>query len=75
MSKPTKAEQKEFLGLIGEFQHVGLAQDEFNRRRVPSDKQCSRCGGTGNQLMFMYQKCEACGGDGVSRGNESDFGD
>lgn len=27
-------------------------------------KLCKRCGGTGNQLLSMWQKCEACDGKG-----------
>jgi hypothetical protein len=26
---------------------------------------CTRCGGTGNQLLGMWQRCEECGGSGV----------
>ena len=25
---------------------------------------CSRCGGTGNELLSMYRQCSACGGYG-----------
>ncbi len=26
---------------------------------------CKRCNGTGNQLLSMHQKCEACAGTGI----------
>jgi len=31
-------------------------------------KLCERCEGTGNQLFWMYQKCEKCGGLGYLEG-------
>ncbi len=36
---------------------------------------CSRCDGTGNELLSMWRACQACEGTGVSRGNESNFKD
>lgn len=38
---------------------------------IPEHQRCTRCVGTGNELMFMYRRCQACGGDGFSRGNET----
>jgi len=31
---------------------------------------CSRCGGTGNELMSMWRRCEACGGSGIKDYNK-----
>jgi DnaJ-class molecular chaperone len=36
---------------------------------------CTRCQGTGNELLSMFRKCQACDGSGESRGNESQFKD
>lgn len=36
---------------------------------------CSRCDGTGNELLSMSRTCQACGGDGISKGNELNFKD
>ena len=41
-----------------------------NRNVEEGRKLCSRCGGTGNELHLMFCRCAACGGNGVSRGNE-----
>lgn len=34
---------------------------------IPETLRCERCEGTGNELLFMYRRCQACGGDGYSR--------
>ena len=34
--------------------------DNIRRQR----KLCDRCSGTGNQMLSIYQKCEACDGTG-----------
>lgn len=51
--------------------------DETRRNQNIDDEQalCKRCGGTGNQMYSMYQECEACGGDGISKNNEDTFKD
>lgn len=36
-------------------------------REIKDRKLCSQCGGTGNQLMEKYQKCEKCKGTGLVR--------
>jgi len=47
---------------------VHIAGDFATRNaNVKNDlKLCRRCDGTGNQLFSMYQKCENCGGTGIS---------
>lgn len=50
-----------------------VVSDNEKADMIPKDQRCSRCGGTGNELYFMYRKCPACEGDGVSRGNEQEF--
>jgi DnaJ-class molecular chaperone len=47
-----------------------VAEDNAHAALIPEGKRCSRCEGTGNEFMFMYRQCKACGGDGISRGNE-----
>ena len=27
---------------------------------------CSKCDGTGNQLMYMYSRCDKCNGSGIT---------
>lgn len=33
-------------------------------------KLCDRCGGTGNEILFMYKKCTACNGNGRHKEEE-----
>lgn len=56
---------------------VHMRKDFFRRNdNVRAGKKlCKRCNGTGNELYSMYSRCQACDGDGVSRGNESTFKD
>ena len=46
--------------------HIGILRDkiraEINRGRYRNI--CEKCGGTGNQLYSMYQKCYNCDGNG-----------
>jgi DnaJ-class molecular chaperone len=30
-------------------------------------RECRRCEGTGNELLSLYRRCEACGGSGRLR--------
>ena len=46
--------------------------DNERRDLIPAVQRCARCGGTGNEMLFMYRQCQACGGDGLSRGNEAE---
>lgn len=55
--------------------HLGVIKDRAKAKKIPLDKRCSRCGGTGNELFAMYRKCKACGGDGITRHNEGEFDD
>ena len=52
-----------------------IRHDEEWADAIDEDLRCTYCGGTGNELYSMYRQCRACGGDGVSRGNEADFGE
>lgn len=52
---------------------VRIAGDMTRSFAIPEEKRCNRCDGTGNELLSMYKQCQACGGDGVSRGNEGSF--
>ena len=38
--------------------HVGSVRSQ------PKSNPCRRCGGTGNQLLALYQRCEKCSGTG-----------
>lgn len=49
--------------------------DARRAARIVEGSRCKRCHGTGNELMWMYRACQACRGDGVSRGNEHEFKD
>lgn len=51
------------LGIGVRLKESGI--DNFHIDEVPGKKICKRCEGTGNQLLSMYQKCEACNGTGV----------
>lgn len=55
--------------------HPGVIRDKEKAEAIPLDSQCRRCGGTGNELFAMYKRCQACGGDGITRHNESEFSD
>ena len=55
--------------------HPGVIRDKEKASTIPLDSQCRRCGGTGNELFAMYKRCQACGGDGITRHNESEFSD
>jgi DnaJ-class molecular chaperone len=46
--------------------------DNEDAALIPEHQRCQRCGGTGNELLFMYRQCQACGGDGFSQGNEEE---
>lgn len=41
--------------------------DQVSRRRnlISGAELCSRCGGTGNELLFAYRRCATCGGRGA----------
>ena len=41
--------------------------------RISEGERCSFCSGTGNELYGMFKSCRACGGDGVSKGNEEEL--
>lgn len=49
--------------------HPGINHDRMVRasNRSQGKPLCSRCGGTGNELLFMYRQCAQCGGTGVAR--------
>lgn len=32
--------------------------------QIPELERCQRCEGTGNEFLFMYRECSACGGTG-----------
>ena len=55
---------------LAEGYPIHVIGDMFKADQVPEADRCGRCGGTGNQLLSMFQECEGCGGDGRSRGNE-----
>ncbi len=46
---------------------IGIAADQAKREKNIADGQplCGRCGGTGNELYYMFRRCERCGGSGV----------
>lgn len=50
-----------------------VASDDAKAELIPVEHRCSRCGGTGNELYFMYRECVACEGSGISQGNEKDI--
>ncbi len=65
----TEEEQEEFEQLIRDFGgHLGMAQDEYQRRRIPEEERCIKCEGTGNQMLSMYQQCSDCKGTGRKDG-------
>lgn len=45
------------VDLVDELYIVGY-------RKQPGDRECRRCGGTGNELLGLYRKCSDCGGVG-----------
>lgn len=71
MQQPTPEEY--FNSLIKKGYNPGIAGDMARAYSIPKEKQCSRCNGTGNELLSMYRECQACKGDGVSNGNEGNF--
>ena len=44
--------------------------DNERAKRIPEKFRCRRCQGTGNELMFMYKRCEACNGSGIVKNKE-----
>lgn len=59
-----------------EYVHIHKTEmDSLLSLRIPKGKRCKRCAGTGNELYSMYRKCQACGGNGVSKGKEDTFED
>ena len=67
--------QQYFEELIKDGEHPAIAGDKARAFEIPEEKRCKRCHGTGNELFSMYRQCQACKGDGISRGNEGDFTD
>ena len=67
--------QQKFQELLAKGVPVHLAGDMARAFAIPEEKRCERCDGTGNELFSMYKECQACKGDGISRGNEKDFTD
>lgn len=55
--------------------HMWVDRKQAKDNQAAGRAICGRCNGTGNELYSMYRKCRACGGDGVSRGNEGEFND
>jgi len=51
---------------------VGVANDEYRRYKNFIEEGeaalCSRCSGTGNELLSMYKKCVICNGSGLTKG-------
>ena len=47
--------------------NVGIVSDQRKKEdNIKNNKPlCMRCGGTGNELFFMYRKYKKCGGTGV----------
>jgi hypothetical protein len=39
--------------------------DLQKRELIPESQRCKNCGGTGNELLFMYRECRECGGSGI----------
>ena len=68
MTRLIRLDQKFFDRL--HVAHLGVRRDNDRAVAITPEKRCRRCGGTGNQLLAMYQQCCACGGDGITRGNE-----
>jgi DnaJ-class molecular chaperone len=58
---------------MSEYEHWGIRSDNANAAKIPPKKRCERCDGTGNELYSMYRQCQACGGNGISKGNEDQF--
>lgn len=60
-----------------QFKGSWIANDCLHAAKVIDDgfNPCKRCDGTGNELLSMYRKCQACNGDGISKGNEDGFDD
>lgn len=48
---------------------VPVRQDYWRRNdNIASGKKlCDECDGTGNQFMYMYSKCPACKGSGLTQ--------
>ena len=53
-----------FMEILAETEHFGMARDQYFAEQIPVSKQCERCGGTGNELLYMYRECSDCGGSG-----------
>ena len=51
-----------------------LRGDEWRRieNEEAGHKLCSRCQGTGNELLAMYRACKDCGGSGIAPEGQSD---
>lgn len=41
-----------------------VLRDDALASQIPREQRCLKCGGTGNQFMFMYQRCDDCLGRG-----------
>jgi hypothetical protein len=42
-----------------------IAMDDDFAAKIPKEKRCDRCEGTGNKFLFMYAKCPDCDGTGI----------
>lgn len=64
MSAPQSNDQQDFTARIEAHMKAGhefrVARDMALADQIPEMQRCRRCEGTGNQLYFMYQACEAC---------------
>lgn len=67
------AQQQKLQELLAKGIPPHLAGDMARAFIIPEGKRCSRCDGTGNELFSMYKECQACKGDGISKGNEGQF--
>jgi len=61
--------------IIDPLKDPRVIRDNEGRSLIPVNRRCTRCSGTGNELLFMYRRCRACGGDGFSRGDDKQAGD
>lgn len=67
----TPEQKAQFEARVNELVAGGLdhrvARDQAGAEMIREEERCERCGGTDNELMFMFRRCTECYGTGKRR--------
>lgn len=70
--KTVKIDFDDIIKAAKESPVVQMDNERAKRVIENGSQPCQKCEGTGNEFLFMYRECSACGGTGIKLLTESE---